>query len=1311
MLWIPWTTVVPTFLVLSASLAWWFTEPKTARINLIAGAGAALFLWAVAPDLCRDLSASAYTSVADALATSRVHLVLLGHANMLVTGIAVAWLVRRAWQTLWKPVPELINILGVDVPDPPDVSLAEIRADAATIHWTRAPANRSVVKFLIQVNGVVVGEVAANQEPAIVVSGLKPDHFYNVRVIAVGSNNFQAGSRVIRLRTFSRDGRPQLGNSRLPSNFVPEEARPVATPTEVDETGAPRSPFPALEVPTIQEPTAILTPPCREPNAAPGPGPRRNTVTRRHSPSTTSLDQPPTPQPPPPVQDPADEQSLPELTQKFEGIRKETEDVLAQIAKEEGDNKILMEELEAEKQEKRREQKKKEEQTERLRKDVHATDRTMRNAMQRRAQKEKALKEKQNERAKLYESIAKWEKSVNEMRKERENFARQMGELEEERDQKVEQAREENGGLQAECSRLEAELKEKREQVKELEAARKLLPGGEEDGEWREKLSEERREWYRSGVGRELQEITTFETKRGRSLDEQLRILTIQVQQIPLQHNHYALYGQAGAPPGLGGDVDHAAVAAAAATAAHLGRRGRPATTMPGVSVPTPMPIFPQIDTTIATAPAGFASVRSANVPPGFGPFLDHAEMSRVDELSLRSAPLSPSATALLPSNLMADLDDDVEEDDPGSASRFPPDSFLTQTQPQGQTQQQPPIQPPQQQRRASPDHAPQSPASSGKSLNIFSSPHGSSSHLPFPPFQNDAADRLSLHTTSPVSTEPPSNSKLAGLFPFQRSRHAKTVGQEGIPFGSLKPGQSQSFPKQTDDLDGFNRRRTSLTSGWGMFNRNSVGPEIGEAMAAAAGTAPASRTGFSRGFGLFGSHHRTPGSGLLPDRDDHSPRPESIASAELPRPSTDSNSIWGLQPGDLGKGSSRLWSPSAWSRGPSRRPSLQGSPSALKTSLASAEDEILGEEMLAPNVNEVGVIGSRPPNQQSRGGSGGGSGGSGGSGGGSAGGKLNPNAPAFNIASFFKSNKPEKEGKDAGKEKSGKAEKKEKAKKEGKEKSKSSSAATKDAGSPDLNSNSNSSNNNNHLFDPESSSYSPLEPRKSRDGGLSVHTQTSTTVSESRESLSLDVSFSNTPSEATSGGGSGAGAGAAPALSSSFKDEGNNVVRKLFRKGSSSKFSITGRLSSSSEGNKGGKDAAGGGTATTVAGGGGNASASGGGVKDSSASFSTTESGVGGSSNAAAGGLFKKGPSSVASAGGASSIGDLESVTDAATGDEGANSISISSNNSNSPAVGKSKEGKAGRWLSNFGKKGRKEKDGGAGENKEDGTAVEEGK
>ncbi|KAK4141842.1 uncharacterized protein C8A04DRAFT_13717 [Dichotomopilus funicola] len=1159
MSWLSWTSLVPTFLILSASLAWWFTEPKTARINLIAAAGAALFCWAVAPELCRDLSYSLFALSVDTLAALRLDLVLLRNAKMLVTGVAVVWLVRRAWQTLWKPVPELINILGVDVPDPPDVSLAEIRTDAATVNWTRAPANRSVQKFLIQVNGVVVGDVAANQEPAIVVSGLKPDHFYNVRVIAVGSNNFQAGSRVIRLRTFGRDGRPQLGNARLPSNFVPEEPRGSAPNDAADESGGPRSPFPALEVPAVQEPPAS---PARDVGSTAGQGPRRNTVTRRHSPSTASMEQP--------IREDttnADpKQSLPVLTEKFERIRQETEDVLALIAKEECENKLLMEELEAEKREKRKEQKKKEEQTERLKKDVHATDRAMRNAMQRKAQKEKALKEKQNERNKFHDNIGKWAKGVEDLRKERENFNRQMAELEVERDKKVEESQEENGDLQAECSRLEAELKERREQVKDLEEARKQLPGGDEDGEWREKIVEERREWYRSGTGRDLQETSNLETKRGRALDEQIRALSIQVQHIP--QTNFGLYNH---PNPSGMEFDHTATG-------HMGRRARAGTSISNVQIPTTLGPFPQIDQTIA-APPGYASSRSAGAPPGFapGPFIDHsANMGRSDESSNRTAPLSPSAAALLPSNLMADIDDD----DPSPVSRFAPEYF-----------------PP---HRASPEDAPLSPASSGKSYSIFTSPHGSSSNLPFPPFQNDMSDRMSLNAAatapSPVSTEPPPN-KLSGFFPFQRSRHAKAGEHDtlqGLPFGSLKSGQSHSFPRQEDDLDGLVNKRRS----WGVFNRNSVGHEM-EAHA------PHSRM-FSRSLNPFSSSHRGPPGGAFPERDKSSPRPESIASAELPRPSTDSGSIWGLQPGDvatLGK-PSRLWSPDAWSRNASRRQSMHGSPSALKTTLASADDEILGEEML-PNVNEVGVIGSRPPMHSSQVP------------------KLNPNAPAFNIAALFKS-KPDKE-----KEK----EKKDKAKPGKDAKDKSSKNKEASGTTPE------------GLQIPTVELESPSESRLSRDG-YSVHTQTS--VSESRDSLSLDQSFSNTPSEPASAG-----------LSSSFKDD--NVVRKLFRKGSSSKFSIAGRL--------GGKES----------------------------------------------GLFKKGPSSTASGGAASdkgtsmeqrsSIGDFEDIAadealhhlagPAAFLGRGCDSITSSPG---LPPAGSTKGGKEGktaaRWLSNFGKKGKKEKE-----------------
>lgn len=1019
-----------------------------------------------------------------------------------------------------------------------------------------------------------MGDVAANQEPAIVVSGLKPNHFYNVRVIAVGSNNFQAGSRVIRLRTFGQDGRPQLGNSRLPANFMVEEPRGTAQGEYIDENGVPRNLFPALETAGSQD---TLSAPSRDGNSGTGSGPRRNTVTRRHSPSTTSLDQAP-------MRDEINANSkktLPELTEKFESIRKETEDVISLIIKEEAENRRLLDDLEAEKQEKKGEQKKKEEQTEKLKRDVHSTDRSMRNALQRKAQREKILKEKQNERSKFHDNIDKWERQMEEMRKNKASFDEQMRELEEERDQKTELIRESNVDLQTECSRLEAELKEKREQVKELEEARKKLTGGEEDGEWREKEAELRREGMQRN--RELQELFVYETKHMRKLDEQVRVLSMQVQVIPSSQTNYGAYAQ---PSTTAADFDNP-------TLTQLKRRSRNSNSLSNISISSPLPPYSQIDP--AVSGPGFGSSRATTLPPGFaqGPFMDLSRdmPSRLDEAGIRAslAPLSPSATALLPSNILDDFDDDGDP----SPMRFGPESFLPH-------------------HNGSPDNDPQSPASSGRAMSILGSPHGSTHNLPFPNYQGDV-ERRGLNATSTMPTNvtvDAAPNKLMEFFSFQRARTVKGMEGDGPMLGSLKQGQSQSFPRQTDDPDALGgKRRISLSGTWNMFNRNSAGPEVLEAHA------PSSRMFSARNLNPFSSSHRAHGS-LLAERDPSSPRPASIASSDFPRPSTDSGSIWG-PPGDpsaLGK-PRNLWSPDMpWSRNPSRRPSLHGSPSALKTTLANADDEILDEDDTAPNVKEVGVIGSRPPQsskaleaskalESSK-----------------ALARLNPNAPAF-IGSLFKP-KSEKDSKEGKKTKDGHKSKDKN--KESKDKSKGKElASTPDAAHP-----------------PFIDIDSPSDSRQSRDG-YSVHTQTS--LSESRDSLSLDQPFSNTPSEPTSGG-----------LAGSIKDD--NVVRKLFRKSSSGKFSLPGRLGS----------------------------------KES--------------------GLFKKGPSSVASGANSdrafslerSSIGDFEEIIadEASSMNLVARSYdSVTSSPGLAPASGsvKSKDGgnKASvRWLSNFGKKGKKEKE-----------------
>lgn len=899
-----------------------------------------------------------------------------------------------------------------------------------------------------------MGESPANQETAITITGLKPSHFYNVRVIAVGGNGFQAISHALRLRTFGRDGRPELGNSRLPPNFDPDDHQPsLAHREHGDENGAPRSPVPGIETATIPDGGPSLS---REPTVV-GSLPRRNTVGRKPSPSVSSMDQKTV------RKDSTSEAEIRELGEKFSSTKKELEDTMVLIAKEEEDNKKLVEELEQEKLQKKAEQKKKEEQTEKLKKEERVTERAMRSGLQRKAQLEKEVKTKQAERSRYEHNIAKMDKQIQDWCKELESFEEQKKTIEDEGKAKMQGLRQANEKLQMENSQLEADLKAKREQVKRLESERKKLPGGEDDEAWRENDNEKRRQWARKERDWNLK--LYHEEKRARELDASLNSIHAQLQQIP--QAAFALFNQANTS---NADFD-------AASQNQLKRRSHHSNSLPVVGI-SPALQLASLDSLPQSI--GFSASRH---PPGFapGPYVDlSAELEGMDEDEIRAftagAPLSPSATALLPSNIFTD----DEHDDPDSPmSDGEPRSPFAHIQ------------------NASPERDPPSPES-GRSVSLLSSPYGSAQNLPFPPFPNEDGERQSLHSHNENYASPlpppgqPATNRLSSLFSFQRGKPAK--GIEELPqLGSLKHGQSQSFPRHTDEPDGVtNRRRISL-SNWNVFNRNSVGPDTLDTYAPQTGT-----RGFSaRSLLPFGSRALT---GAF-DRDQSSPRPASIASSEIPRPSTDSGSLW-PPPEQGGFTRSRLvWSPenNTWSRNPSRRPSIHGSPSALKTTLASADDEILDDDALMdPQVSpsQVGIIGSRPMKK-------------------SLAKTLNPAAPGFNpfIGGIFKA----KSDKDGGKDKT---------KSKDKEKAKGTSEE----------------------LPPQSAGHDSLAERS--DSRLSMSVQSRTSVCESHDSLSLDQSFSNTPSE--------------PANYNGVKEttSPDNVVRKLFRKGSSSKFSLSSRLS-----------------------------------------------------------------------------------------------------------------------------------------------------
>lgn len=641
-----------------------------------------------------------------------------------------------------------------------------------------------------------------------------------------------------------------------------------------------------------------------------------------------------------------------ELGERFQGIKHEIEDTAALIMKEEEDNKRLVDDLEHEKQQKKAEQKKKEEQTEKLKKEMGTTERAMRSTVQRKGQLEKELKAKQAERSRYQENVNKMERQIQEWRKEKESFEEQKKTIEEDGKAKMATLRDGNEKLQVECSQLETDLKTKREQVKVLEDERKKLPGGEDDEEWRQNNLEKRREWQRRE--REWNMKLYNESKRGKELDDSLNSIHAQLQQIP--QAAFALYNQTQANT-TGADFD-------SSSQDQVKRRSHHSNSLSNMVI-SPAPQYTALEPPLPQH-LGFNATRP---PPGFapGPFLDFSmEDDDMDDDELRAlmagAPLSPSAAALLPSNIFTD--DEHEDDDEDEASS--PVSHPAATSPF------PPMQ------TASPAQEPQSPTSA-RSGSLFSSPQGSQQHLPFPPFpSNDESERRSINSGYFSSPAPahgqPATQKLANLFSFQRGKPQNGL-DEPPQLGSLKHGQSQSFPRQ-DELDGVtNKRRISL-SNWNVFNRNSVGPDTMDTYGSPSGT----RVFSARSLLPFGATRALTG---VFDRDQGGSRPASIASAEMQRPSTDSSShLWPPHSEQQSFSRSRLvWSAenNTWSRAPSRRPSIGGSPSVLQTTLASADDEILDEEdLMNPQVSpsQVGVIGSRPMKKNLP--------------------KLNPAAPSF---------------------------------------------------------------------------------------------------------------------------------------------------------------------------------------------------------------------------------------------------------------------------------------------------------------------------
>ncbi|KAI1001146.1 hypothetical protein K3495_g7051 [Podosphaera aphanis] len=773
---------------------------------------------------------------------------------------ALVWLLFRAWQTLWKPVPELISILGVEVPDPPELSLAGIKSDAITLHWSRPKPHKSVIKYFVQVNGVNVGETS-RLETAITVTGLRPGHYYNVRVIAVGSNNFQAGSSVIRLRTYGRNGRPILDighglSSILASDDSINDSDEISSQSQtvcVEPTALPED----LSV-TQQEIKASAT-------GVNGMGYRRNG--RKHSSSLASSESTNSS-----IQVIRErKESIHQLTEQLETINREREKMAMEMAKEAEDFKIQLADLCCERNAKKQSLKEKEEASEKLKKEVNYAEKLNRQAQTRKSQKEKLLKEKLAERSKMEDDMKRWKKEIEDMKVEKERWRREKEKGEKRKQIRAMEIKEEIKLRQAVLNSIEEEIRVKGSQIKQLEKHRQRLPGCHDDEESRLRDENEDHEWdiTEKAMTAELNAKSQQLREIGTQLQQQQNYLnTLQ------QRNTVVYHGNSSGLNFEHPSCDQSTTKSCNTLSQNTQKYSR---TLQHFALDSLFASSNSVDNASpAFAPGPYIDLIDDN---SAAPILDSLDnMTEEDYCMLAAgAPLSPTATSLLPSNIFAD--DDTISPHSGSID-LSSLSLLAQTNPFE-------------------SHEPKSPC---QSPGLISSPQKPGNAIPTHGISNNDYTENDPALNSPkssfgpigsaVSTIQGTNKGFRDLFSLSKPK-SKDTDLDGPILGTLKSTQSHSLPRTIEEHTFGNRhRRISFPSGLAGFLQNKASSSRDPTMDFNI-TSPVQNPNIKRlGHAAFGSGSDDPN---MQEINPPSPRPISIASSDLPRPSIDSAPFgWG---------------------------------------------------------------------------------------------------------------------------------------------------------------------------------------------------------------------------------------------------------------------------------------------------------------------------------------------------------------------------------------------------------------------------------
>ncbi|KAL8656743.1 MAG: hypothetical protein Q9226_002577 [Calogaya cf. arnoldii] len=866
---------------------------------------------------------------------------------------SLAWILYRIWQIYQKPVDELVELLGLDIPPVPDVSLGGISSDSVLLYWKPVDNQSTSLKHAIQVNGIKVGEINLKDD-SIQVTGLKPAHFYNIRVIACNSAGFSTLGALIRLRTApaaSKDGSETTktgGDDGIEQdeNSEPASIRPV-----------PSHPFSAYHGPPYQAAKDASTTQY---------GSRRTVLGRRASPATSITE-------PSSVlssraasvnEDDSDE-SIQRLTEQLDRLRREQYETDKQVDDEDREHLTTIADLSKDRDRLKQMLKEKEESVIDARKHTSHLEKTNRSAQSKKAMKERILQQKKAERQKIIEDIGHWNGDIASIRQESERMALEKEQITVAKDEHVVEIRSQISIDQAEIRNLEDDIRTKGIRIKLMENDREGSDGHDDDQDSSNNESNDDKAWDLRAHAIQMQLTSMWQTLQQQvetdhqQAQERVAYWTSRRSRDPSQF---------GALPASESPFTNRPLRLQRHR--QLGSRSN--------AIPVPFGGYQGVPYHSSSASTHFSSASpffnmsngmavadmpaSGNLSPSFNE----------SEILAAGGAMSPAATDLLPSNLFRDEDSFIQESPTALRHESSGGGSSERIDSKGNSL------------LDNPDTERRTPGSvESRRGSHLSSPIGSirnhrSGHSSGDMFADN--DRLSAQSTStsafPNATpngNPLSTSRLAHFFPTFSRQRGKSSTHEAPALGTLKQGQSQSFPRNMDQ-DSFDtlvgRRRRGSYGSWalpmaGLLNRHGMGTDEGSEDTSVFRTNNA--TGTRIRLSMCGSRGETDGFIGLHERS--SSRPSSIYSFDQirGRPSSDSQrlSAWPMTESTPSRSSplNVNWSTSGgpWSRAPSRRPSIQhGSTSNLSIGSTPLDLESY-DNVIASQRSEQLPIGTRP--------------------------------------------------------------------------------------------------------------------------------------------------------------------------------------------------------------------------------------------------------------------------------------------------------------------------------------------------------------